>query len=382
MVALRDDPLLRALASRSLALLLAGQDPGGAYLASPTFAPYRYGWLRDGAFCALAASRAGVPESAMRFFDWVARVVTAQEEVVHRAVVAGPGGADYLPARYALDGHRLDDGWWDDQHDGYGTWLWVMAEHQRRYGPLGAGYARPVTLVVDYLSAQWSRPSYDWWEEHGGHRHTATLAAVAAGLAAAARWPLLTGATRHAAEGTARVITRAIRSRGVRHGHLVKWLDDGVAVDASLLACATPFRLLPPGDPVVAATLAQVERRLVTGGGGVHRHPEDTYYGGGAWPLLSALLGLHYLAVGRRAAAERQLRWIAGTANAAGDLPEQVARHLLHPAARREWLQRWGPPASPLLWSHAMYLLLAFDLGVPAPRVGPATDGSGHRPPR
>jgi hypothetical protein len=29
-----------------------------------------------------------------------------------------------------------------------------------------------------------------------------------------------------------------------------------------------------------------------------------------------------------------------------------------------QWLQAWGPVASPLLWSHAMYLTLAPELGV------------------
>jgi hypothetical protein len=36
---------------------------------------------------------------------------------------------------------------------------------------------------------------------------------------------------------------------------------------------------------------------------------------------------------------------------------------LLHPGSRNEWVARWGTVASPLLWSHGMYLILADELG-------------------
>jgi hypothetical protein len=48
-------------------------------------------------------------------------------------------------------------------------------------------------------------------------------------------------------------------------------------------------------------------------------------------------------------------------------MPEQVDGCLFAPDARLEWLDRWGPVATPLLWSHAMFLTLALELGaVPA----------------
>ena len=37
--------------------------------------------------------------------------------------------------------------------------------------------------------------------------------------------------------------------------------------------------------------------------------------------------------------------------------------HLLDPAFRQEWIDRWGTVATPLLWSHAMLLRLAVELG-------------------
>ncbi|MBL8157145.1 MAG: glycoside hydrolase family 15, partial [Anaerolineae bacterium] len=38
--------------------------------------------------------------------------------------------------------------------------------------------------------------------------------------------------------------------------------------------------------------------------------------------------------------------------------PEQVGSHVLAPQVVDYWVNRWGTSASPLLWSHAMYLLL------------------------
>ncbi|WP_425553665.1 hypothetical protein, partial [Dactylosporangium salmoneum] len=100
--------------------------------------------------------------------------------------------------------------------------------------------------------------------------------------------------------------------------------------------------------------------------GGVHRFRADVFYGGGRWPVLAALLGHAYLRLGRREDALGQLAWIAGTAGDGGDLPEQVSDRLLAPQHRQEWLDRWGPVATPLLWSHGAYLSLAAALGVTA----------------
>jgi GH15 family glucan-1,4-alpha-glucosidase len=73
------------------------------------------------------------------------------------------------------------------------------------------------------------------------------------------------------------------------------------------------------------------------------------------------------------AAARGQLDWIVRQATPQGDLPEQVGEHLLAPAAAGAWVERWGPVATPLLWSHALFLTLALELGAieagPVPRA-------------
>lgn len=144
-------------------------------------------------------------------------------------------------------------------------------------------------------------------------------------------------------------------------GRLTKFADS-TDVDASLIGVATPYRLLLPYDPIIQATVARIETDLHCPGGGVHRYLADTYYGGGEWVLLTAWLGWYYAEIGEREKAQAALQWVEAQADAYGYLPEQVSMHLLSPERYAEWEARWGPPANPLLWSNAMYLILRYAL--------------------
>lgn len=365
-----DTPALAALARRSVEVILANQSTSGAYVASPNFPVYRYCWFRDGAFIADAMSRAGEVASADAFFAWCSRVLVTRRERIgslvarHRAGEQIPA-ADFLHTRYTLDGRESDAVWENFQLDGYGAWLWALDAHGRRHDLSVEPFIDGVALSVEYITAFWDQPSYDWWEEHADHRHTSTLAAIHAGLSAAEHWPELPSETQARAAVAKAAILAAVTSDALRIGHLAKWLG-GTAVDASLLAVATPFGLLDVDDRLMRTTVDRIEAEL-DHEGGVHRYLTDTYYGGGEWLLLAALLGWHRLRAGDRAGARRQLAWVAAQATPSGELPEQVDGHLLAPAAERAWLDRWGPVATPLLWSHAMYLTLALEIGVFAP---------------
>jgi GH15 family glucan-1,4-alpha-glucosidase len=357
---------LAELVRHSLFVIESNQAATGAYPASPNFPVYRYCWFRDGAFTADAMSRAGRPESAEAFFAWCASVVVERSGridalIERRARADHIAAEEFLPCRYTLDGGESREEWWEFQLDGYGTWLWALDQHAVRGGGSPEQYARAVELTVRYLVAFWDEPCYDWWEEHAEHRHTSTLAALHGGLDAASRWEFLAPQLRAAAGAAAGEIRARVLDEGVRHGHLSKWLG-GDGVDASLIACATPFRLLATGEPLMVETVRTLEQGLAHGG--VHRYSDDTYFGGGEWLLLAAFLGWHYLERGRIADACSQLAWVAAQAAPNGDLPEQVSGHLLAPAFYDEWVERWGPIATPLLWSHAMFVTLAVELGL------------------
>lgn len=354
---------MRDLVKTSIDVILAGQHSSGAFMASPTFPQYRYSWIRDGSFVAYGLDRAGRHTEARRFHRWVAETVLAHRDHAKTAIAnveADERPGDYLPCRYTLDGQIHDDDWPSFQLDGYGTWIWSLAEHVTlapRPDELSAAEREAIDLLISYLSTLWPEPCYDCWEEHGDRVHPATLACLHGGLTAASR---LTG--NDAAAATANQVRQRVLEASRQLGRIPKHLNDRTHVDASLLWCATPFGMIQPHDPVMVATLDEVERQCVDPDGGVHRYRADTYYGGGAWPLLTAWLGWHYSRIGRVEQAHQALANAAASADADGLMPEQTATHLLDPSHIPEWEQRWGRSAHPLLWTHAMYLVLHAEL--------------------
>lgn len=346
------------LRQRSIDVILANQHPSGAYLASPNFGVYRYSWFRDGAFIADAMRTQGFVDSAERFHAWAAGVVKSREAQVSDLLLRAIRGEEiepdaHLHCRYTVDGEVAGEAWTNFQLDGFGTWMWSLAATYPAQAPVEVVEA--VEILVPYLARFWSSPSYDWWEESMGHVHVSSIGCIAAGLEAMATVPWVSDDTRRNASEVARAIRHAILEFGVHDGRLRKWLG-GEGIDASCLALVAPMGLLEPKGELALATVSTIRRDLAWPG--VHRHLEDTYFGGGQWLLLTAMLGLCELAQGDRGAAVSRLRWIEGQATPDGDMPEQVATRLLHPEHEDEWIARWGTSANPLLWSHAMYLAL------------------------
>lgn len=95
----------------------------------------------------------------------------------------------------------------------------------------------------------------------------------------------------------------------------------------------------------------------------MRRYQGDTFFGGAEWILLAASLGCVAIAQGDGELAESLLAWIESSAGEDGHLPEHVADNVQSPHMLRYWQRRWGRPATPLLWSHATYLILLDDLG-------------------
>ena len=362
-------PQLARIVTASLQVITELQLPNGAYPASPDFSAYRgYCWFRDGAFIADGMSAAGLPESASLFFDWCAATVAGHADRMGEAIDAARLGEplpdeEMLPARFTFDGELGADPWTDFQLDGYGTWLWALVAHVERHELDPAPWRDAANLTAQYLVASWDRPCYDWWEEHAEQVHVSTLGCIGAGLEAVLRAGLLTPSLADDAHATAVAIRELVASRGTVDGHLVKWLgrDD---VDGSLSALGAPLGWLDPADPLAVGTVTAVEAALADEGG-VHRFADDVFYGGGRWPLLTCFLGLAKLATGDRAGALRALEWAGSTASPDGLLPEQVSDRLIAPDALPGWVDRWGPVAAPLLWSHGEYLRLWVALGRP-----------------
>lgn len=357
----------------SIDIIKQNQHESGAYVASPTFPNYAYCWLRDGTFIAYAMDLVGEHASARAFHLWVNRVIGANLNRLERAIEVRSRGenvnpVDMMPTRYALDGGHDGTDWPSFQLDGYGTWLWGVTQHLRLNGAKRGGkgselsghqreasvlgpFTDSVLATCRYVEAYWDVPNYDCWEEHGDRIHTSTLACLFGGLSSVGK-----ALGRRDLEQAAARIKRYVLSRLTRGERLVK--DSGSdEPEASTLWAIVPFGMLAPDDPVAVGTVKSIEEVLV--GGGVRRYPSDTYYGGGEWVILAAWLGWYYVLIGMPQRAREFLRWIVARANDRGELPEQVPSNLNCPRFYQTWVNRWGNIAQPLLWSHAMYLVLA-----------------------
>ncbi|MGV8969075.1 MAG: glycoside hydrolase family 15 protein [Microbacteriaceae bacterium] len=357
---------LAALAAHSVELITGLQDASGAYPASPTFSAYKgYCWFRDGAFIADGVSAAGALDSASAFFDWCARILEKRSEQIADIVSAAGAGtpvpdAQMLATRFTFAGEEGADEWWDFQLDGYGTWLWAVVDHARRHNLSLDRWKNAIELSVSYLVSSWRRPCFDWWEESPEHIHGSTLGCIAGGLSAVAEAGVLSDP--EPARDAVRGIRKLISEEGLTEGHLAKWVGSN-AVDGSLASVLYPLNVFPADSAVGLATIAAIESQL-TVGNGVHRYLADTFFGGGQWPLLSCMLGLAQSRAGNPVRARELLEWAATTVTSEGDMPEQVGAHLLDPSMTREWIDRWGTVATPLLWSHAMFARLAVELGI------------------
>ena len=353
------------LTNKSVELLLSCQSAEGAFYACPNFDTYRYSWFRDGSYCALALSEFGKQQEAWNFFEWGAGVVLRYQDKIRRTIAAVDRGDELIASqcfhsRFTVEGYEVPGNWGHNQLDGLGTWLWVLGQLRKQNCalPISAQVAEAAGLVKEYLMSLWKVPCSDCWEEHEDMLHTYTLASISAGLYSFSEL----FADPRSAE-CAKEIKAFILNNCVNSGTFIKSIPEIgkkssplLGVDANLIALNTPYHLFEWQDPLFQKTLEKIERELLTPG--LHRYREDTYYGSGEWVLLTEWLGWAYAQAGEIGKAQTILDWSRKQADADGNLPEQVPHGLFAPNSYPEWVERWGKIASPLLWSHAQYLLL------------------------
>jgi GH15 family glucan-1,4-alpha-glucosidase len=361
----------------SIEVIERNQSKAGSFIACPNFETYGYSWLRDGSYVAVAMDQVGHHESAAAYHRWVSDVVTRYREkipTIQGALVEGRilNDRDFLFTRYSLEGYEdlTDDSWGNFQYDGYGTWLWSLKEYFDRGGDpdLIREIWPAVQTVLTYLSLVWKLPSYDCWEEHPELLHPYSMGCVYGGMTAVLELSEQLGLPVKKAdlENVIAEIKAYILSQGVCEGMLVKHIYPDShqnpycesSVDASLLGLIYPCHVVGFHSAIAIKTLEEIKARIVSPSGGVYRYEKDTFYGGGTWILLTAWLGWVEALAGDKASAQSRLDWIADKADSQGWLPEQLTDEVLYPDMKAPWVEKWGPVAKPLLWSHAMYLIL------------------------
>lgn len=349
---------MEALKKHSIEVIKANQHDSGAYIASPNFENYSFSWIRDGSFIAYSMLLYGENKSAEKFLDWVNSVILKNRTKVDELKTIlqkgeMPLAEDYLPTRYTLEGENVNDDWPNFQIDGYGTWLWLLSEYVTltKDTSIIAKFQISIRTIIDYLMLVWDTPNYDCWEENGDRIHPSTLACIYGGIK---------GINNFLGEKDLNDFADKIREhvldKAVVDNRFVKYIGSE-SVDSSLLWLSVPFGVVNPGDELMVNTVKLMED-LIVKSGGVKRFPEDTYYGGGEWILLSSWLGWYYSKVNNHDKAKQVLEWVEKAADEKNNLPEQVLYNTNYPEYISHWEEKWGSVANPLLWSHAMYLVL------------------------
>lgn len=370
------------LVKLSLSIILDNQEACGSFPASPSFPRFRFCWPRDGIFTACGALAGGCPESTRRFLLWMHRTLLKQRSTIESlkeklAAKLPLCESDFLPARFTMDGEtetnspsdipfyftkwpeiyslsgvKHGNSWPNFQTDCYGSWLWGISYYAKETGDISIleECRESIDLTIEYLKATWEMPCYDPWEEYGQERAIGTLGSIAGGLIAINKF--------RKDPSIAELIEKIrsdLRAAAAPVGFLPKYIGSS-DIDGNVLWLFVPFEVFEPGDPLISQTVRQIEKQLVSGG--VKRYLKDVYYGGGEWIVLTCWLSWYYTSVGNYSRANELLEWCEKHTEPNGYFPEQILEHLNFPDYRKEWETNWWDKSpSPLLWSHAMYII-------------------------
>ena len=342
------------LLKRSVKIIKKYQAETGANIASPNLIVYRYSWFRDNSWIAYAMSLSGEIRSAERFHDWASSVIIKNEKKILKAIDKSkkgiPIGKDFIHARYTIYGNQTEVKWNNLQFDGLGVWLWSISNHMRLTKKQKRTWIKAAGLICDYLSVLWKTPCYDLWEENPKKIYTTSLASIYGGLLSFSEF-----FPQKKLKNTCKKIKDFVLRNNVYDGRLIKYVGSK-KIDASLIMCSIPFNILTANSPIMKKTVSKIVKDLkVTKG--LRRYNHDNYYGGGEWIILTCWLGLYYLEIGKIKHATDILRWVENQADKNKYLPEQI-----NPVDKEgyiKWKNKQGPPANPLLWSHAMYIIFS-----------------------
>lgn len=342
------------LYNKSVEIIKNNQSESGAFFASPNLNVYRYSWFRDGSWIAHSLLIVGEVESAEKFYDWASKVIISRKDKMKNSLAKHRKGIplsdeEIIHARYNIDGTEGKKEWGNFQLDGLGVFLWCLSHHIISTRHKKDHWIFSASLLCDYLKELWNVPCCDLWESDQDKIHTSTLISIYAGLSSFSDvFP------EKNLENVCKEIKDFILENCVSNGFLVKYVGSH-DVDSSLIMCSVPFSFLSPDNLLVKKTIEKIIRDLKATKG-LRRCINDNFYGGGEWIILGCWLGLYYLKIGKKDEAREIIEWVEKQADENYFLPEQI--NPVNMEDYEEWVRKWGKPANPLLWSHAMYLIL------------------------
>ena len=346
------------LYNKSIEVILHNQSKNGLYVACPNFENYRYCWLRDSAFTAYSMDLSGNNTSSRKYYYGIDNILKIRCEKVEQLINTYKKNRfidkrNILPARFSLSGKMTDTDWPEFQIDGYGIFLWGLVKHLEitdELNLLETTFKDSIDIVIKYLTNFWIVPNYDCWEENGDKINTSTIVCVYGGLKS-----ILDIKKDKIIIDSCDKIKAFFHNFCVKNNHIIKYIG-AESVDASLIWSSVPFGIVNAEDYIMLNTVKKIESLLLRTG--LKRYYLDEYYGGGEWPLLTAFLGWYYLTTGNIRGARKMLKLVLKSADKNYMLPEQKSSNLYFPEKYIFWKNKWGEIAKPLLWSHAMYIIL------------------------
>ena len=350
---------------------------------------YRYVWVRDAAYVCMAADMLGLREIPDRFFDWCLNRAEDFKETdyfVNAYNVNGTIHGTLIPPDGLRVSRHMRASCIDLIHSGTqfqpdqsGSLIIAIAHHIKHFGADVSKFEKLIGKAADGISRSWKDdsfvlPCYDLWEErcvlpeHRGF-HTYSLAMCVVGLRTAIE---LLGKKRKwlKTEKEMSKIFAEIYSSGAesiartyRKGAIAKnrkTRADDLKPDTSLLGLVYPSTILDPLDKRMSSTVLEIIKSNTTDSGGLMRYPADRYCGGvrkgwvtltgaGAWPLLSFWMSIYYS--------------MCGDDKNANKFFEQPLRRIDKYIPEQIFEDKSRTSITPLVWSHAMFVIAAKFLG-------------------
>jgi GH15 family glucan-1,4-alpha-glucosidase len=278
-----------AVRRSALALKLLQSRRSGAIIAAPTFGlpeqiggdrnwDFRYAWIRDSSFTAIALGRAGLWAEARAFKSWVIeRCKAAPAPGALQSLYRVDGGADVSEETLGhLEGYRgsrpvrIGNAAYDQlQLDIHGELLDALYQQDEHDEPTSRELWQHIVQLTNWVCLNWRRPDQGIWEVRGGGQeflYSRMMCWVAVdralGIASRRRYSSATDEWRR--------VRDAIRSDvetnfwSTKLSAFVGTLG-GETIDAACLAMPL-VGFIEPTDSRWRSTLRAVETRLVRDG--------------------------------------------------------------------------------------------------------------------
>jgi glucoamylase len=351
---------------------------------------YRYVWVRDAAYVCMAADLLKLKDIPERFFDWCLHRAEDFKQTglfsnaynvngtIHGTLI--PPDEVKVPQKTKGKYINLIHHGTQFQPDQNGSLLIAVSHHIRHFGEDVSMFRQLIEKTALGICRSWKNrrftlPCFDLWEERcilpeQSRYHIYSLAMCVAGLKAAAellgknnRWRQtqkeMSEILKQAYSGSSNHIPRTYnKSKSSVTGNTTK---EDMLPDTSLLGLVYPSQILHPSDESMKRTVQAIIKSNTTKDGGLLRYPDDKYCGGvrngwvtltgaGPWPLLSFWMSIYFSLAGDKKNAAKYFKWPLHKINE--HMPEQI------------FADNAKSSVTPLLWSHAMFIIAAKFLGL------------------